>query len=350
MNLFRRQGPLGPLAVTLALAFATVHCGSDTPTQPTTNPAVSAVALNPASTAVGTSVQGVVTLTVAAPTTGTTVSLSSSNATVATVPLAVTVPAASTTASFAVSAMAPGTTTITATFSGSSKSATLTVTTVAAPSFSISLNPTSVVGGNPVTGTVTLSSGAPAGGAVVTLSGGDPVILPTPPTVTVAAGATTATFTLATKAVTEAAGSTITGAYGGATATANLSVTPPVTAATARFGVSGTNVTDTCQMAANGANLECTFDGSSSTAPGTIVSWEWTYSVATTIAQTTATPVLSMPSASCALLPAPPLPAGTTSFPLRVTLTVRDNLGNVSAVATDSGARVLPQGACGFAP
>ena len=112
--------------------------------------------------------------------------------------------------------------------------------------------------------------------------------------------------------------------------------------------MTGTNVTDTCDMAADGASLVCTFDGSTSTAPGTIVGWDWTYTVATTISQTTTTPVLAMPSANCALLPVPPLPAGTTSFPLTVTLRIRDSLGNVSAVATNSGARVLPQGACGF--
>jgi hypothetical protein len=114
--------------------------------------------------------------------------------------------------------------------------------------------------------------------------------------------------------------------------------------------VSGTDVTDTCKMASDGASLQCTFDGTLSTAPGTIVGWDWTYTVATTISQTTTTPVLTMPSATCALLPAPPLPAGTTSFPLTVTLKIRDSLGNVSALATDTGARVLPQGACGFPP
>jgi hypothetical protein len=207
----------------------------------------------------------------------------------------------------------------------------------------------SVVGGNPVTGTVTLSSAAPSGGAVISLSGSDPVILPAPPTVTVAAGATTATFALGTKVVTQVTTSTISGTYGGGTASATFSVNPVVTTATARFGVSGTNVTDTCQMAADGASLLCTFDGSTSTAPGTIVGWDWTYrTVATTISQTTTTPVLAMPSASCALLPAPPLPAGTTSFQLIVTLQIRDSLGNVSAIATNSGARVLPEGACGF--
>ena len=203
--------------------------------------------------------------------------------------------------------------TITATFNGSSKSATLTVTGSAVLR-SISLSPVSVIGGNPVTGTVDVDGAAPAAGAVVTLSGSDPVTVPA--TVTVAAGATTATFTAATRVV------------GGHRVNDQRQLRRRERVrcrvghssghpATARFGVSGTDVTDTCKMAPDGASLECTFDGSTSTAPGTIVGWDWTYTVATTIAQTTTTPVLTMPSASCALLPAPPLPAGTTSFPLR---------------------------------
>jgi hypothetical protein len=36
------------------------------------------------------------------------------------------------------------------------------------------------------------------------------------------------------------------------------------------------------------------------------------------------------------------------SLTLTVTLTVRDDAGNVSAAASDSGVRLLPQGSCGF--
>jgi hypothetical protein len=352
MTLFQRQTPLGMLAFTLALALATVRCGSDTPTQPTNNPSVSAVTLSPSNTPAGTTAQGTVSLSAAAAAQGATVALSSSNATVATVQMSVTVPAAATSATFTISAMSPGTATITATLSGASRTATITVTgsTGGVALGSISLSPNSVVGGNPVTGTVMLTGAAPSGGAVVSLSGNDPVTVPA--TVTVPAGATTATFTVATKAVTQATSSTIGGSYGGASATAVLAVTAPVTVATARFGVRGSDVTDTCQMAPDGLSLQCTFDGSTSTAPGTIVAWDWTYTVpavAATISKTTTTPILSMPSATCAFIPGPPLPAGITSFPLTVTLVIHDSLGNVSAVASETGARVLPQGACGFA-
>src|SRR5262249_32939048 len=90
----------------------------------------------------------------------------------------------------------------------------------------ISLNVTTVVGGNPVTGAATLTGAAPSGGAVVTLTGNDPVTVP--PNVTVAAGQTSATFTINTRAVGGTIPATISGTYGGVTASAALSVTPIV--------------------------------------------------------------------------------------------------------------------------
>jgi hypothetical protein len=47
------------------------------------------------------------------------------------------------------------------------------------------------------------------------------------------------------------------------------------------------------------------------------------------------------------MLPAPPLPA-VGYLLLTVTLQVHDDAGNISAVTSDEGVRLLPQGACGF--
>ena len=100
-------------------------------------------------------------------------------------------------------------------------------TAPAAPALSaISLNPTSVVGGNAVQGTASLTSAAPAGGASVTLSSSNTVAT-VPASVAVPAGATSATFSVATTAVSASTSATITGAFGGATKTAALTVTPP---------------------------------------------------------------------------------------------------------------------------
>ncbi|MGB4786379.1 MAG: hypothetical protein WAQ77_16825, partial [Candidatus Acidiferrum sp.] len=92
---------------------------------------------------------------------------------------------------------------------------------------SLSLNPTSVTGGNSSAGTVTLSGPAPTGGAQVTLSSSNTTAASVPSSVTVAAGATSATFTVSTSAVAASTTVTISATYGGATRSASLTVTPP---------------------------------------------------------------------------------------------------------------------------
>src|SRR3989454_324616 len=91
---------------------------------------------------------------------------------------------------------------------------------------SLALNPASVTGGNSSTGTVTLSGAAPSGGAVVTLSSSNTVVARVPSSVTVAAGARSATFTVSTSAVTASTTVSISGTYGGVTRSASLTVTP----------------------------------------------------------------------------------------------------------------------------
>src|SRR5207245_4499662 len=68
---------------------------------------------------------------------------------------------------------------------------------------SLTLSPTSVVGGvQSSTGTVTLNGPAPAGGAQVLLSSSNTGVATVPSSVTVPAGATSATFTVSTSPVT----------------------------------------------------------------------------------------------------------------------------------------------------
>jgi hypothetical protein len=90
----------------------------------------------------------------------------------------------------------------------------------------LTLNPTSVAGGNSSTGTVTLSGPAPAGGALVTLSSNNTTVARVPASVIVAAGATSATFTVATSAVSVSTTVTISGSYAGAVRSASLAVNP----------------------------------------------------------------------------------------------------------------------------
>jgi hypothetical protein len=90
----------------------------------------------------------------------------------------------------------------------------------------ITVNPSSVVGGNGSTGTVTLSASAPSGGATVALSSSNTGAATVPASVTVAAGVTSASFAVATAAVAGSTAVTLTASYNGTTRTTTLTVTP----------------------------------------------------------------------------------------------------------------------------
>lgn len=102
-------------------------------------------------------------------------------------------------------------------------------TTTAASLSAVSVSPTSVVGGTTAQGTITLTGGAPSGGAVVTLSSANTSVVSVPASVTVAAGASTATFGVNTSAVAANTSVTITATYGGVSHTTTLTVTPAST-------------------------------------------------------------------------------------------------------------------------
>jgi hypothetical protein len=87
------------------------------------------------------------------------------------------------------------------------------------------LNPSTVIGGlGNSTGTVTLNGPAPAGGAQVALSSNNGAAS-VQPSVTIPAGATSATFTVNTAIVLTAQNATITATYKGTSRSANLRVT-----------------------------------------------------------------------------------------------------------------------------
>ncbi len=204
--------------------------------------ALSAVSVNPTSVTGGTSSQGTVTLTAAAPAGGFTVALSD-NSTAATVPASVSVAQGATSATFAIPTSAVTTSTpvtITANAGGITRTATLTVTPSAAPAAlsAVSVNPTSVIGGASSQGTVTLTAAAPAGGFTVTLSDNSAAAT-VPASVSVAQGATSATFTIPTSAVTTSTPVTITANAGGVTRTATLTVNPAAQTATLSVTATG---------------------------------------------------------------------------------------------------------------
>jgi LmbE family N-acetylglucosaminyl deacetylase len=187
---------------------------------------LSAVNVAPISIQGGSSATGTVTLTGPAPTGGAVVTLSSSNTAAAQVPASVTVAANATTATFTITTSAVTSNTslnISATY-GSTQSVSFTVT--APGTGSVSLNPASVLGGSSSTGTVTLNGPAPAGGAVVTLSSSNTAAAQVPASVTVAANATTATFTITTSPVATNTSLNISATYG-STQSASFTVTAP---------------------------------------------------------------------------------------------------------------------------
>ena len=91
----------------------------------------------------------------------------------------------------------------------------------------VTLNPSTVIGGQTTTGnTVSTIGAAPNGGVVVALSSSNPGAATVPPTVTIAAGSASAAFSVATSAVVFSSPVTISAAYGGGTKTATLTVNP----------------------------------------------------------------------------------------------------------------------------
>ena len=92
---------------------------------------------------------------------------------------------------------------------------------------SLTLDPTTLVGGGTSVGTITLSGPAPNGGAVVSLTSDNPAVARVPATITIGAGKSTATFKATTYAVSNATNVTITASYAGSKVSAMLTVNPP---------------------------------------------------------------------------------------------------------------------------
>ena len=183
------------------------------------------LSVSPGSILGGKNLTGTVTLSSNAPLGGVTIVLSTDNNKVI-LPATVAVRFATSTADFAIATLAVTSVqavTLTATLSHSTVSATLNLL----PPLQLTLDASAVVGGNSVTGTVTLADPTPLTGANVSLASNDGTVRASP--VTIPAGQTSQTFTLTTSAVTAARMVSITAIYAGASQTVSLTVNPPVT-------------------------------------------------------------------------------------------------------------------------
>ena len=159
-------------------------------------PQLMSVTLAATSIVGGNSVLGTVTLVNPAPAPGATVTLQS-DTNLAQPGMTVTVPQGSTSAGFVVTTLPVSTqqiATITATLGTSSQQVMLTITPPAPDLRLVYFNPSAVISGQSSTGTVILTTPAPASGTTVTLSSANSAVT-VPATVVVPQGATSATFT-----------------------------------------------------------------------------------------------------------------------------------------------------------
>ncbi len=206
------------LAVVAASGAASAPAGS--------SPAIDSVTV-PKSVTGGSPASGSVALNAPAPAGGVVVSLWTSG-TPAFVPPSVTIAAGTRSSRFKITTAATSKAAqpvITAFYNGASKTAVLIVHPGAALS-AVSTRPGSVIAGGSATGAVTLNMPAPAGGMVIALwTSGSPAFV-SKKSVTVPAGATTATFPITTSYTSSAAQPVITAFYRGATTTTTLTVTP----------------------------------------------------------------------------------------------------------------------------
>jgi hypothetical protein len=189
---------------------------------------ISALSVNPSMVRDGASATGTVSLAFPDPA-PTTVLLFSSDPSVASVPATATVPAGAISVDFTIStnAAAPDTIVqIMAAVGNVPRTANLSVnaaTPAGAQLSSVSVTPTSVVGGSGATGTVRFTSATD--GAVVQLSSNNPAVQ-VPAETVVNGGASSGAFTVTSTAVSVPTTATITARWLGVTTTTTITVTP----------------------------------------------------------------------------------------------------------------------------
>ena len=215
---------------TMATITATAYATSKSVLVTIQSPQPSSLALGVSTVVGGTSTTGTITISGPAPVGGTVVSLASSSLS-ALVPTSVTIPAGAMTASFTVSTNVVSNDTsavISATVYGVKVKSTLSI--LGPKVTSVTVASANVASTATTTGTVTLSTNAPVGGKVVTLSSSITGVATVPVSVTVPAGTRTATFTITAGTVAANTAVTITASTNGSSGTAAITVTPPVAA------------------------------------------------------------------------------------------------------------------------
>ncbi len=183
---------------------------------------------------------------------------------------------------------------------------------ISSPAVTVTLSTASVVGGTSVTATVTLTSPAPNGGAVVNLASNAPGAASVPATLSIMKSKTTKTFTVTTFGVTASTPVTISASYGGTTATAALTVNPPPPPTPSALGV----------------NPKGVIGGSTSTATVTLTGPAPAGGLLVTLTS-------SMPS--IAAVTSVTVPAGSSSATAQITTVAVTTTTSVTITATGGG-------------
>ncbi|MDR3688986.1 MAG: PQQ-binding-like beta-propeller repeat protein [Fimbriimonas sp.] len=188
-----------------------------------------------------------------APQGGFAVSLSTSNTAITNVPKMVVIPAGSNSASVTVttsSVVGDSSAVIAASGAGGGASASLSI--LGASITAISTTPSSIVGGGTARGTLTLSTPAPVGGSVVSLTSSSSNAR-VPNSVTVAAGFLSGTFPITTVAVPANTSTTITAMIGNHSLAISLAITKSVVLADSGWPKFHGNAQNTGQATGSGA-------------------------------------------------------------------------------------------------
>ena len=232
-----------PQTVTIKVSNSRIGSRSTTltVTPPTAPLAIGSLQLQPPGVYGGNDGSGVVTLATGhvAPSGGAFVTLTNDNPSLVSLPASVTIPAGWTNASFPIQTVTTGVTTpvnISASYGGATKTATLTVSAPSqnVPLASVTLSPTTVVGGSNIGVRITanLSAGAPTEGATIMLASSNPAIVSVPRTIRTNFSGQTSAFTdVFARPVSAPTQITITATYGSSSQSAILTVTPPATSA-----------------------------------------------------------------------------------------------------------------------
>jgi subtilase family serine protease len=222
---------------TVSATYLTVTKTANVTVAPVVLPSLTSVSVSPSTLAGGGNATVTITLSSAAPSTGASVALTTSNSTAFPLGANVTVPGGQSSVSLTVHT---GTVTVQTgvtvggTYNGVTKSGSVTLTPVTAPALSsLAISPSSVSTGSSAVLAVTLTSPA-LSAATVTLTTSNKTAFPVPASVTIAAGSSSVAVKITAGSVTASTPVTVDGTYQSVTKSAGVTVTavsvPTVTA------------------------------------------------------------------------------------------------------------------------